>query len=54
MAVPSPVPLWEWGWTDSAEVLNGRLAMVAVLAIFVLETITGQSIVESMMRDWHV
>lgn len=22
MTVPSPVPMWEWGWTDSAEVRN--------------------------------
>lgn len=54
MTVPSPVPMWEWGWTDSAEILNGRVAMVAVLLIFVLETITGQSIISTFMQDWRV
>lgn len=48
-AVPSPVAMWEWGWTKSAEIWNGRLAMVAIFLIFVLEIITGQSILKSMM-----
>ncbi|KAG1667519.1 hypothetical protein FOA52_013709 [Chlamydomonas sp. UWO 241] len=54
MAVPSPVPMWEWGWTDSAEILNGRLAMVAILFVFTLETVTGQGIIASFFSDWRV
>lgn len=26
--LPPPVRMWEFGWTKSAEVLNGRIAMV--------------------------
>lgn len=51
LAVPSPVGLWEWGWTKSAEIWNGRLAMVGILAIFVLEIFTGQSILKNMMLE---
>lgn len=29
--LPPPVQVWEWGWTKSAEVLNGRIAMVRLL-----------------------
>jgi ferrochelatase len=49
LAVPSPVSAWVWGWTKSAEIWNGRLAMVAIFMIFLLEIITGQSILKSMM-----
>lgn len=48
-AVPSPVAPWEWGWTKSAEIWNGRIAMLAIFLIFVLEIMTGQSILKSMM-----
>eukprot|EP00955_Chlamydomonas_euryale_P096594 365023-Chlamydomonas_euryale.AAC.2 len=54
VAVPSPVPVWEWGWTDSAEVLNGRLAMVAILAILAVETMTGRSITEALFKGWSM
>ena len=44
--VPSPVDFWQWGWTKSAETWNGRLAMLAILAVFGLELVTGQSILK--------
>lgn len=47
-ALPSPVVMWEVGWTKSAETWNGRIAMVAILLMVILECATGQSVV----RDW--
>lgn len=45
VSLPSPAPLfWEWGWTTSAEIWNGRLAMVAFFLILVLESSTGKAI----------
>lgn len=43
----SPPPTyagWEWGLTESAEVWNGRLAMVGLLAVIALEMVTGQGV----------
>ena len=37
------------GWTTSAETWNGRLAMVALLLIIVLEFTTGQSIMRALL-----
>jgi ferrochelatase len=53
LVVPSPVAMgmWEWGWTKSAEIWNGRLAMLAVFSILILEVMTGQSILKSMMME---
>lgn len=50
LALPSPVVLWEWGWTKSAETWNGRLAMVALFVIVFLEITTGQSIMRSILN----
>ncbi len=36
-----PQERWEWGMTTAAEVWNGRLAMIGILAV-ILELITGQ------------
>ena len=36
-----PQEKWEWGWNNSSEVWNGRLAMVGFSA-FLLELISGQ------------
>lgn len=46
--LPPPVALWEWGWTRSAETWNGRAAMLAVLALLVLEITTG----EGFLHQW--
>ncbi|XP_074589589.1 ferrochelatase-2, chloroplastic-like [Curcuma longa] len=40
--LPPPIAVWEWGWTRSAETWNGRAAMLAVLALLVLEITTGE------------
>lgn len=42
--LPPPVRMWEWGWTKSAETWNGRIAMLAVLIILLLEVTTGQGV----------
>jgi ferrochelatase len=47
--LPSPVVMWEWGWTKSAETWNGRLAMVALFVIVLLEITTGQSVMRSIL-----
>jgi hypothetical protein len=33
------------GWTDSAEMLNGRLAMVGFVLAIVTELLTGQGVI---------
>jgi protoporphyrin/coproporphyrin ferrochelatase len=50
LTLPSPVVMWEWGWTKSAETWNGRLAMVALFVIVLLEITTGQSIMRSILE----
>lgn len=46
--LPPPVPVWEWGWTKSAETWNGRAGMLAVLALLLLEVSTGQGILHQI------
>ena len=46
--LPSPMVMWKWGFTHSAEIWNGRLAMIAVLVILMLETVTGRGILSSL------
>ncbi|KAK9842615.1 hypothetical protein WJX84_007488 [Apatococcus fuscideae] len=41
-ALPQPMLQWNWGWTASAETWNGRLAMLAIFVILLLEVATGQ------------
>jgi hypothetical protein len=48
-AVPSPVTMWQWGWTKSSETWNGRLAMLAITAILALELVTGQSLLKHLL-----
>eukprot|EP00213_Chloropicon_mariensis_P001272 CAMPEP_0197473532 /NCGR_PEP_ID=MMETSP1309-20131121/4915_1 /TAXON_ID=464262 /ORGANISM="Genus nov. species nov., Strain RCC998" /LENGTH=512 /DNA_ID=CAMNT_0043012695 /DNA_START=169 /DNA_END=1704 /DNA_ORIENTATION=+ len=43
LPVPEITIRWEWGWTRSAEVWNGRIAMMALALILVLETVTGKA-----------
>lgn len=42
--LPAPVKPWEWGWTRSAETWNGRIAMLAVLVLVLLEVTTGRAV----------
>ncbi|GBG79110.1 hypothetical protein CBR_g28825 [Chara braunii] len=42
--IPPPIPIWEWGWTKSAETWNGRLAMLAVMGLLLMEVSTGRGI----------
>lgn len=42
--LPAPMVMWEWGWTTSAEIWNGRFAMVAIFVILLLEALTGRGI----------
>jgi ferrochelatase len=48
LKLPPPIVVWRWGWTRSAEVWNGRLAMLAVLTLLALEAGTGQGILHSL------
>ena len=41
-ALPQPMLQWNWGWTASAETWNGRLAMLAIFVILLVEVATGQ------------
>lgn len=45
-----PVRMWQFGWTKSAEVLNGRIAMLAVLVMLVLEAATGQGVLGKWLK----
>ena len=47
--LPAPVEVWTWGWTKSAETWNGRIAMVAIIVILLLEATTGQSFISNVM-----
>uniref|UniRef100_A0A7S3QM29 Ferrochelatase n=1 Tax=Dunaliella tertiolecta TaxID=3047 RepID=A0A7S3QM29_DUNTE len=49
-ALPSPVVVWQWGWTKSAETWNGRLAMVALFVIVTIELATGQPILRNLLE----
>lgn len=33
---------WKWGFTPSAEIWNGRLAMVGIVAAILVDLLTGQ------------
>ena len=51
LVVPSPVSMWEWGFTRSAEMWNGRLAMIAILSVIAIEIQTGTSILRYLLID---
>ena len=42
--LPLPVFPWKWGWTKSAETWNGRIAMLAMAIVLILEVATGQGV----------
>eukprot|EP00798_Chlamydomonas_sp_ICE-L_P003892 gene3892-13961_t len=49
--LPSPVVMWQWGWTRSAEAWNGRLAMLSILIILAFEVATGKSVLQNIFLD---
>ena len=46
--LPPPIVVWRWGWTRSAEMWNGRLAMLAILSLLALEAGTGQGVLHTV------
>ena len=46
--LPPPVLIWKWGWTKSAETWNGRIAMLAIVVVLVLEVVTGQGVLSRL------
>lgn len=48
--LPAPVVVWEWGFTKSAETWNGRIAMLALLVLLLLEVSTGQGILSAIFN----
>ncbi|KAK9829844.1 hypothetical protein WJX72_008230 [[Myrmecia] bisecta] len=48
--LPMPMLMWQWGWTKSAEMWNGRIAMLAVIVILLLEAITGQGVLTKWVQ----
>eukprot|EP00240_Pyramimonas_obovata_P001523 CAMPEP_0118934276 /NCGR_PEP_ID=MMETSP1169-20130426/13731_1 /TAXON_ID=36882 /ORGANISM="Pyramimonas obovata, Strain CCMP722" /LENGTH=494 /DNA_ID=CAMNT_0006877159 /DNA_START=282 /DNA_END=1766 /DNA_ORIENTATION=+ len=48
LALPPPVTMWQWGFTKSAETWNGRIAMIAVILLLVLEVTTGSGVLHNL------
>lgn len=48
--LPPPMLMWRWGWTKSAETWNGRIAMLALVLILLLEATTGQGVVTRLLQ----
>jgi ferrochelatase len=48
LRLPPPIVVWRWGFTRSAEVWNGRLAMLAILSLLALEAGTGQGVLHTV------
>eukprot|EP00193_Tetraselmis_chui_P005160 CAMPEP_0177767952 /NCGR_PEP_ID=MMETSP0491_2-20121128/9438_1 /TAXON_ID=63592 /ORGANISM="Tetraselmis chuii, Strain PLY429" /LENGTH=523 /DNA_ID=CAMNT_0019284679 /DNA_START=281 /DNA_END=1852 /DNA_ORIENTATION=+ len=50
LALPAPYnDGWRWGWTKSAELWNGRIAMIAIIVIFALEFTTGEGVLSQVL-----
>ena len=47
--LPPPVLMWKWGWTKSAEMWNGRIAMLAIVLLVLLEVTTGQGVLSNLL-----
>lgn len=47
--LPPPVLMWKWGWTRSAETWNGRIAMLSIIIILLLEVTTGRGVLSSLL-----
>ncbi len=48
--LPMPMAQWSWGWTQSAETWNGRIAMLAIVVVLLLEVITGQGVLSGRLE----
>ena len=48
--LPPPRTSFEPGWTRSAETWNGRVAMVAIVAVIVLEMVSGDGVLARLLR----
>lgn len=46
--LPPPVWMWRWGWTRSAETWNGRIAMLSIIIILLLEVTTGRGVLTNL------
>ena len=53
-ALPPPVLVWKWGWTKSAETWNGRIAMLALVLILLLEATTGRGVITNLLQVHHL
>ncbi|EFN54521.1 hypothetical protein CHLNCDRAFT_24443, partial [Chlorella variabilis] len=53
-ALPPPVLMWKWGWTKSAETWNGRIAMLALVLILLLEGTTGRGVINNLLQVHHL
>lgn len=48
--LPPPLsPFFGWGFTRNAETINGRVAMVAIVSIAVIEILTGQGVLARLL-----
>jgi len=48
--LPMPLTQWKWGWTQSAETWNGRIAMIAIVVVLILEVVTGQGVLSGRLE----
>eukprot|EP00890_Picochlorum_soloecismus_P002560 jgi/Picsp_1/3304/NSC_06143-R1_ferrochelatase ii len=46
--LPPPVWMWRWGWTKSAEMWNGRIAMLSIIIILLVEVTTGRGVLTNL------
>lgn len=47
--LPPPILMWKWGWTRSAETWNGRIAMLSIIIILLLEVTTGRGVLSELL-----
>eukprot|EP00958_Prasinococcus_capsulatus_P004222 scaffold389_cov382-Prasinococcus_capsulatus_cf.AAC.32 len=50
LSLPAPIEVWQWGWTRSAETWNGRLAMLALFVLLLVELSTDKAVVN--LAQW--
>lgn len=48
--LPMPVAQWSWGWTQSAETWNGRIAMLAIVVVLILEVRNLETLHTNQLR----